>query len=806
MGEGQLFVRSLTACRRTFSGRALRHGIRLMHDLFDYRVIATVFAVKSFLQALGLGFVWYAERRYAPARKWALGSFLVALGSTLVAFDPSPASGLLTCGRGLVIYIGMAVFGVGILDACAVRIRWSIITAIIGGAILAHGWFSMIQPSAPARFLVLAFSLSIGELYIAGEAIRAREGPLSGVRRLIGFLMLAQAVSSIVLGFSLSPLRAAPVLHTVAMQNLALFVVVAVSFLLVLALTILTGQRTTALLSAVLDNLDQGVAMFDEDRRLVVCNDRYGRLYGADADQLRPGTSLVSIVARRVANGIFAGPSSQRYFEEQTTPALIPATKLHHLSDGRSIVVSRRPMTFGGWLTTHSDVSAIQRIEEQVAYLAHHDPLTGLANRQLFSERLHDARNRLGHTNEGFAILLIDLDRFKAINDTLGHPSGDALLVAVAERLRSCVTDADLVARLGGDEFAIVQMTGAHRESTSELARRLLDEVGAAYDLDGQKVMVGASIGIAKAPENGTDVDQLMRNADLALYRSKAEGRNCFRFYDRNMDANIRARHALELALRNSIMCEDFLLDYQPVIDVEGERVCAAEALVRWRHPAGTIIEPSKFIGIAEETGLIGPLGEWILRQACSDARDWPDEARVSVNLSVVQFTSGNICELVETVLRETGLAPGRLELEVTESLFLHASDTALDLLYRLKALGVSIALDDFGTGYSSLNYLTKFPFDRIKIDKSFIVDLGSRTESSAVVAAIIGVARSLDMSTTAEGVETADQYELLRLAGCSEMQGYLFGRPTAVGNLTFGRWGQAEATSAQHRVAALRA
>ena len=765
-----------------------------------------VFAMKAFLQALGLTYVWYAERKYPPARKWALGSLLLAVGIISILLTSDSSSTVLIIGRNVLIYSGLVVFGVGIGQACGGPPPWRLLCGVGAIGLIGQWWFTAVDPSISARIVIFSLTLTVGDLCLAFKAFRAPADALRGTRRFIGCLLLLQAVAALICCGGAIQTNFTSLMQTTTAQTIFILVSVAVSFLLALSLTILTGQRTTALLSAVLDNLDQGVAMFDEDRRLVICNDRYAALYGLDAEQLRPGTSLLSIVARRVANGIFVGPSSQRYFEEQTTPPRVPTTKLHHLNDGRSIMVSRRPMAFGGWLTTHNDVSAIQRIEEQVAYLAHHDPLTGLANRQLFSERLHDARNRLGHTNEGFAILLIDLDRFKAINDTLGHPSGDALLVAVAERLRSCVTDADLVARLGGDEFAIVQMTGPNREPTSELARRLLDEVGAAYDLDGQKVVVGASIGIAKAPENGTDVDQLMRNADLALYRSKAEGRNCFRFYDRNMDANIRARHALELALRNSIMCEDFLLDYQPVIDVEGERVCAAEALVRWRHPAGTIIEPSKFIGIAEETGLIGPLGEWILRQACSDARDWPDEARVSVNLSVVQFTSGNICELVETVLRETGLAPGRLELEVTESLFLHASDTALDLLYRLKALGVSIALDDFGTGYSSLNYLTKFPFDRIKIDKSFIVDLGSRTESSAVVAAIIGVARSLDMSTTAEGVETADQYELLRLAGCSEMQGYLFGRPTAVGNLTFGPWGQREMTGGERRATALRA
>jgi len=740
--------------------------------------------MKCFLQAISLTYVWYANRKYPPARKWAIGSLLFTIGimSILITHDTTSPALLLT--RNLIVFAGLFIFGIGIAEACGAVAPWRLFAALTGAGLVGQLWFSAFAPSLSGRIIVFSSTMVIGELYVAYKAFAAPADPLRGTRRVIGFVLLIQAVSTLYRGFVASQMQFASIFQTSTAQTLFVLLSIAVSFMLVLALTILTGQRTTALLSAVLDNLDQGVAMFDKDRRLVICNDRYGALYGVDARQMPPGTSLPTIVARRIANGFFAGSNKERYFEEQTTPAQTPTTRLHHLNDGRTIVVSRRPMTFGGWLTTHADVSAIQKIEQQVAYLAHHDALTGLANRQLFSEKLHEARKRLGEGGEGFAILLLDLDRFKAINDTLGHPSGDALLVAVAERLCECVSDTDIVARLGGDEFAIIQMAGSDRSATLNLAQRLLDRIGAAYDLDGQKVMIGASVGIAKAPENGTDVDQLMRNADLALYRSKAEGRNCFRFYDRDMDANVRARHSLELALRRSIMSEDFLLEYQPVLDVHQKRVCAAEALVRWRHPAGTIIEPGKFIGIAEDTGLIVPLGEWILRRACMDALSWPEDVRVSVNLSVVQFANGNICDLVQTILLQTGLPPRRLELEVTESLFLHCNESALGFLHGLKALGVSIALDDFGTGYSSLNYLTKFPFDRIKIDKSFIVDLTNRSECSAIVTAIIGVASSIGMTTTAEGVETPEQYDLLRLAGCDEMQGYLFGRPRPVSDL----------------------
>ncbi|MGA3303258.1 MAG: EAL domain-containing protein [Methylovirgula sp.] len=738
------------------------------------------------LQALALLYVWHVERKYPPARKWAIGSLLLALGTLLIALGSDSAPGSVIVARSLIIYIGLFIFGFGIVEACGSRASWRVLGAMLILALVPHVWFSLVAPSASNRLIVFGVVVAASEAYVGFVALNSRASPLRGTLQLIGGLLLLQSCIIFLFGASFLPLAWALSLHSPMMQTTGVLLNVATAFLLVLALTVLTGQRTTALLSAVLDNLDQGVAMFDEKRRLLISNERYGALYDLQPEQLQPGTSLASIIAARIVNGFFAGGNPQHYFEERTSPAVEASTKLHHLSDGRSIIVSRRPMSFGGWLTTHADVSAIQRIEERVAYLAHHDPLTGLANRQLFNEELRAAADRLDQGGEGFAILLLDLDRFKAINDTLGHPSGDALLVIVAERMRSCVGEQDIVARLGGDEFAILHMVRPDRDTTRTVAARLLETVGAAYEIDGQKVMIGASIGIAQAPDNGSEVDQLMRNADLALYRSKAEGRNCYRLYDRNMDASVRARHSLELALRNSVMGRDFLLEYQPVIDIEHPRVCAAEALVRWHHPSGLVIEPGKFIGIAEETGLILPLGEWILRQACSDALTWPQEARVCVNLSVVQFASGNICETVAAVLKETGLAPARLELEVTESIFLRNTETALALLRGLKELGVSIALDDFGTGYSSLSYLAKFPFDRIKIDKSFIDDLGQRSESNAVVAAIIGVARSLEMATTAEGVETVEQYELLRVAGCREMQGYLFGRPAPVAQLDF--------------------
>ena len=441
---------------------------------FDYRLLALIYAAKCILQALALLYVWHVERKYAPARKWAIGSLLLALGTLLIALGSDSSPGLLIVARSLIIYIGLFIFGLGILEACGSRASWRVLGGMLATALVAHVWFSLGAPSVSNRLIVFGVVVAASEAYVGLVALRSGPSPLRGTLQFIGALLLVQGCLIFLFGMSFLPLTSVQVLHTPMAQTVGVLLNIGTAFLLVLALTLLTGQRTTALLSAVLDNLDQGVAMFDEKRRLLICNERYGALYDLRPEQLQPGTSLASIIAARIAKGLFSGGNPQRYFEDQTSPAVEASTKLHHLSDGRSIIVSRRPMSFGGWLTTHADVSAIQRIEERVAYLAHHDPLTGLANRQLFNEELRTAVDKLDYGGEGFAIFLLDLDRFKAINDTLGHPSGDALLTIVAERLRSCVGERDLVARLGGDEFAIIHMVRGGRDTTLKVAARLL--------------------------------------------------------------------------------------------------------------------------------------------------------------------------------------------------------------------------------------------------------------------------------------------------------------------------------------------
>jgi diguanylate cyclase (GGDEF)-like protein len=438
----------------------------------------------------------------------------------------------------------------------------------------------------------------------------------------------------------------------------------------------------------------------------------------------------------------------------------------------------------------------LRREGEKVTHLARTDFLTGLANRTLFSDKISAAAARLRRDGETFTVLFLDLDGFKHINDSLGHPAGDELLREMARRLKSLLRETDVVARLGGDEFAIMR-TGAtnQREEAIDLARKVLSTVAKPFDFDGHNVTVKTSIGIALAPENGTEPGELMKKADLALYRVKSEGRNNFSFFDEEMNEDATTRHRLLNDLRMALSRNEFELHYQPVIDAKTSRPCGAEALVRWRHTVEGLIFPDRFIWLAEESGLMEQLGEWILKRACTDAASWPENIKVAVNLSAAQFQSDKLFDVILCALVESGLPPERLELEVTESILLQNKENYGAMIQQLKNIGISIVLDDFGTGYSSLSDLTRFPFDKIKIDKSFTQGLSNRADCAAVVASVLTLARGLDIAVTAEGVETKQQFELLRAAGVNQLQGYLFGRPCPVAELDFSaleRTGQA--------------
>jgi diguanylate cyclase (GGDEF)-like protein/PAS domain S-box-containing protein len=535
---------------------------------------------------------------------------------------------------------------------------------------------------------------------------------------------------------------------------------------------------------AAVNNMSQALLMFDGDQRLVVCNERYLRMYGLSRDVVKPGCTLRELLEHRKDCGNFGG-NIEAYIAELFDTLSSGATfaRLVEQPDGRTIAVLNHPMSDGGFVATHDDITERRRAEQRIAHMARHDALTDLPNRVLFRERLAEALAGVGR-GAPLAVLYLDLDRFKGVNDTLGHPMGDELLKLVAARLRHSLRESDTVARVGGDEFAIIQTGIEEPVDTAILARRVGEAVRAPYDLGGHVVVVDTSIGIALAPNDGIEPDGLLKAADMALYGAKADGRGTYRFFEPAMDMRMKARRELEVALRQALAAGQFDLHYQPQINVETRRITGCEALLRWMHPERGMIPPAEFIPVAEEIGLIVPLGEWVLRKACIDAASWPDDAKVAVNLSPIQVSSQNLVPVVISALAAAGLPGQRLEIEITESVLMHNTSTTMATLHRLRELGVHISMDDFGTGYSSLSYLRKFPFDKIKIDRSFISGLPDDDEATAIVRAVAGLAANLDMTATAEGVETVEQLEAVRALGCAEMQGYLFSRPVPLAQI----------------------
>jgi diguanylate cyclase (GGDEF)-like protein/PAS domain S-box-containing protein len=445
-------------------------------------------------------------------------------------------------------------------------------------------------------------------------------------------------------------------------------------------------------------------------------------------------------------------------------------SEIQVLTYGRRVMFDGRD----GFLVAIVDITERRKAEARVAYMAHHDALTDLPNRVFYQERLTQALDQ-DDPSKPIAVLCIDLDLFKNVNDSFGHPTGDRLLKMVATRMRNEVRGNNLAARLGGDEFAVVLASDVTPNETNDFAARLIEIISAPYDMEGTEVVIGASIGIALSPGDGDTCEELMRNADMALYRAKAEGGGVHHFFEREMDRQAQKRRDLELDLRSAFASGDFELHYQPLVDLAADRITGFESLLRWRHPEKGMISPADFIPVAEDIGLIVQLGEWVLRNACAEAAKWPDDVKVAVNLSPVQFRSRNLVQVVVAALAYSGLSPQRLELEITESVFLAETEANLATLHQLRALGVRISMDDFGTGYSSLSYLRSFPFDKIKIDRSFVKDLIERPDCVAIVRAISGLGRSMNIITTAEGVETMDQLDWLRAEGCNEVQGFLF-------------------------------
>jgi diguanylate cyclase (GGDEF)-like protein len=527
-----------------------------------------------------------------------------------------------------------------------------------------------------------------------------------------------------------------------------------------------------------LNNMSQGLIMFDAGERLVVCNSRYIEMYDLSRDIVKPGCTLSELLKHRAERDhMILDPDQYRV---DLLSKLSLGTKVNLVvesADGRAISIANQPMPNGGWVATHEDITERRKSDAKIAHMALHDALTNLPNRLFFLEQM---KNRLAHLSrdQKFAVLCLDLDRFKTVNDTLGHSFGDKLLQQVAERMTGCLREGDTIARLGGDEFAILQGSIKQPNDAIVLAARLFEVASAPFDLDGHQVVIGVSIGIAIAPTDAVDPDQLLKNADLALYRAKMDDRGTYCFFEAGMDALLQARRALELDLRKALVNREFELYYQPLVNLEKEEITGFEALIRWNHPVRGLVAPIEFIPLAEETALIVPIGEWVLRQACAEAVKWPGEISVAVNLSPAQFRMRNLSQMVMSALAQSGLPPQRLELEITESVLLLDSESTLEILHQLRNLGVRISMDDFGTGYSSLSYLRKFPFNKIKIDRSFVHDLASNKDSKAIIRAVTVMGRTLGMTTTGEGVETREELEYLKREGCTEAQGYFFSKP----------------------------
>jgi diguanylate cyclase (GGDEF)-like protein len=562
--------------------------------------------------------------------------------------------------------------------------------------------------------------------------------------------------------------------YMIAAAGLSVLVIAGMLFFVVRKLS-QQHQMEKERLDTAVNNIPQGLVVYDKTARITVCNERYVEMFGLSPEIAKPGSTMQDLIAHRKETGSFDGDVDEFCDAIMRNVALGKATcQLTEAPGGRAIQITNQPLQAGGWVATIEDVTERERSAAQIAHMAHYDALTDLPNRVLFREQLEQALKQV-QSGEQLAVLYIDIDEFKSVNDALGHSIGDELLKTVARRLRDCLRATDVAARLGGDEFAIIQTAVRNPAETTNLVERIYREIREPYECASHLITTDASIGIALASGDGVDLDQLLKNADLAMYAAKSAGRRTYRFFKPDMEAQVTARHVLEVDLRQAISDGALEVYYQPCVSLRDNKITGCEALLRWRHSERGMISPAEFIPIAEETGLINQLGEWVLMTACAEATTWPDDIRLAVNVSPVQFKSGTLALKIVAALAASGLPASRLELEITEAVLIRDDEAALAVLHQLRAIGVRIALDDFGTGYSSLSYLQRFPFDKIKIDRCFVNDIAEPDGSSCIVQAVVNIAAARHMTATAEGVETKQQLELLRALGCAEMQGYLF-------------------------------
>jgi len=541
----------------------------------------------------------------------------------------------------------------------------------------------------------------------------------------------------------------------------------------------------TERMALALDSTGYAISIFDGGRRLVYCNSYFLDLYHLPRRLGKPGTPFADIVRARIAANSFVGEDPERYYAERTQGVDRNQVwvDVHRLNSGEMVSVNHQPLPDGGWVATHKDITEFARLQEELAHRAYHDALTGLPNRHMLQQRLAECVAQADGVGS-FELLLVDLDGFKSINDTLGNAAGDVVLKEVARRLEASAGGACMAARMGGDEFAVVMDVGAAARDAHRLAVTLTDVGRVPFIVDGQEADIAFSIGVAVAPGDGLTPDELLKNADLALYAAKAERRGSYRFFEPAMDKALRDRRRLERDLGMALERGEFELYYQPILNLKRQAFSGFEALLRWRHPEDGLISPVRFVPVAEETGLIVPIGEWVLRQAIAEAATWPAGLRVAINVSSVQFQRGNVVATIMNALGASSLSPERVEIEITESVFFENSAANLDALRQLHALGLKIALDDFGTGFSALSYLLKYPFDKIKIDGGFVRAIDSAAGAQTIVRAIAEIGHGMGIVTTAEGVETAAQLRNIHAAGYTEAQGYLIARPLPAGEV----------------------
>ena len=803
-------------------------GIGFHHDL-GLVALSYVIAVGGSYASLEMIERWRSARS-AQARYWQLAS-AVALGGSIWSMHfiamlalridlPLTYAPVLTL-LSLLIAISVVWCGLQILVPDASWARISCAGIVVGLGVAAMHYVGMAAVRFPghlaytpslwslslliaiaAATVALWLSLMLRERWQRAAAALAMGVAICGMHYtgMASTVFQVDPLAGIAPGLSRGPLVAAVTLTTLALILCALVFVAIDRRLLAStmreALALRQSNAKLALanaelelgrqqLDAVLSNISQGLCFFDADRRLLLSNRRYAEIYGLSADQIHPGIPLKEILTLRAATGGVPDMTPDDYIAgtQAQASAFTPDGMVVHLKNGRIISIRHQPMPDGGYVATHEDITDRRQAEARVVFLARHDALTQLPNRVLFHERLDQAVEMIGRGN-GCAVLFLDLDHFKLVNDTLGHPVGDALLQAAAERLQACVREVDTLARLGGDEFAIIQLGVDRPDDASLLANRIVAAFRDPFDIDGHQLVIGTSVGVAVAPGDGTSSQKLLTNADIALYLAKTEGRGTVRFFEPEMDARIQLRRALELDLRGAIARNEFEIYYQPLVNLAAGRVVAFEALLRWHHPIRGLVFPAEFIPLAEETGMIVLIGEWALRAACVEAETWPQDISVAVNLSPIQFKKGNLVATVKSALDISGLRPDRLELEITKSILLQDTASILTALHQLRKMGVAVALDDFGTGYSSLSYLRSFPFDKIKIDQSFVRDLIKNDDAMSIIRAVTGLGHNLRMTTTAEGVETLEQLDKLREEGCTEVQGYIFSRPIPASGL----------------------